>query len=83
MYTLLDEAAKITSESEGDVAQGYCTLTLSTGEKVQGRIDLVREPHAGELEVTVVDRPNSDYALHVRLDSIISFEFSDAPESVK
>lgn len=82
MYGLLDQAAKITQENE-DVAQGYCTLTLVTGEKVQGRIDMVYEPQAGQFEVTVVDRPNSDYSFHVRLEAIIAFEFSDAPESVK
>lgn len=83
MYGLLDQAAKITQDNPDFVSQGYCTLTLITGEKVDGRIDLVYEPLADQFEVTVVDRPDSDYARHIRLDAIIAFEFSDPPEGVK
>ncbi|AWH14010.1 hypothetical protein SEA_HALLEY_202 [Mycobacterium phage Halley] len=72
---LLQEAAEITAQNPDDSAQGYMRFTLTTGDVIAGRVELVTEDGYVMLAEREHTYGEADFPLFVRVDHIITFQY--------
>lgn len=74
MIEMLRDAIQARSENAAD---GWATLTLTTGEKISGWVEsLVPVARGFSAPEVTVDR-DTDYMLTIRVSAVIAFEYAD------